>query len=631
MTISTPSTGISTTSMFNTPQAKDDVGYVTEGGASISYFDVMLNDLGGRAKQLWAIVAGSESQVVVNNGDATVAAGEAMWSDLITSDVGSLTSEYSERGATISIVSGKIAYDTSSATMQALLNSLAEGQVIEDHITYAIRLANGTLSMATLTVKLTGTNDAPVIGATSQVSGGVTETGLAADDTTPVSGPSSASGTLVATDADSGASRTWSTGAAAADSPYGSFAITTAGVWTYTLDNAAADSLAEGASATETFTVTVTDEFGATDTETVTITLTGTNDAPVIAVVGTDTASATIAETNAGLTKSGTLTVTDADTSDTVSSAVSGVVVTGTTGGLTNAALLAMLSVSPISGLAANTGDANNLGWSFNSGSQAFDFLNVGQSLVLTYTVSSTDTFGASDTQTVTVTITGTADGVTIPAVFTGADPNDFDTQATGAAGGIVVSDPGNNSSTLRGGSGNDTISANAGNDTVYGGAGADSITGDNGTDLIHGGSGNDTIAGGQDIDAIYGGSGNDVITGGSANDNIYGGYGADTLTGNSGNDAFIFLSTRDTGDTITDFVSGTDKINLAAIDANLSVGLDQAFIFGGTTATANGVWYEVSGVNSTVYVDTNGNTSDAELVFYLTGVTALVAGDFIL
>ncbi|WP_259655979.1 VCBS domain-containing protein, partial [Shewanella colwelliana] len=36
------------------------------------------------------------------------------------------------------------------------------------------------------------------------------------------------------------------------------------GVWTYTLDEAKANSLEEGATATETFTVTVTDEHGQT-------------------------------------------------------------------------------------------------------------------------------------------------------------------------------------------------------------------------------------------------------------------------------------------------------------------------------------------------------------------------------
>jgi VCBS repeat-containing protein len=691
----------------------------------------------------------------------------------------------------------------------AAADSLAEGASATETFTVTVTDEFGANDTETVTITITGTNDAPVIGDSSQVVGGVTETGLAADDTTQVSGPSTASGTMVATDADSGATLTWSTdvavvidgtftasewagatiatignggGAAyfladsnfvygafditgwtsamgadsggnllgfgvwsldngypgdgvefqqstteaawggggnsgmmngllsafridagapeasipgtlqamdsfatghrvwevkipissmaivsdtvwvvgsinfdkkthwypesfvpafdgyipvpvsapvAVDSFYGSFAITAAGVWTHTLDNAATDSLAQGESATETFTVTVTDEFGANDTETVTITITGTNDAPVIAVGGADTASATIAETNAGLTASGSLTVTDADSSDTVISAVSGVVATGTTGGLTNTALLAMLSVSPTSGLAADTGDANNLGWDFNSGSQAFDFLNVGQSLVLTYTVSSTDTFGANDTETVTITITGTADGVTIPPVVSDADPNDLDAEATGAAGGITVPSTGS-ADTLRGGSGNDSISSQGGNDTVYGGAGNDSILGNTGNDLIYGGSGNDTISGGNNNDAIYGGSGNDVITGNDNNDQIYGGHGADTLTGNDNNDTFMFLSTNDTGDTITDFNS-QDRINLSSIDANLNVLNDQSFVFGGTTATANGVWYEVSGSNSTVYVDTDGNTSGAELVVFLTGVTSLAANDFVL
>ena len=90
------------------------------------------------------------------------------------------------------------------------------------------------------------------------------------------------------------------------------------------------------------------------------------------------------------------------------------VVASGTTAGLTsdNAQLLAMLSVAPTTGSTADPGAAHNLTWTFNSTPQAFDYLAVGQSLVLTYTVQSTDssTSPLSDTQTVTITINGTSD-----------------------------------------------------------------------------------------------------------------------------------------------------------------------------------------------------------------------------
>lgn len=135
-------------------------------------------------------------------------------------------------------------------------------------------------------------------------------------------------------------------------------------------------------------------------------------------------------------------------------------------------------------------------------------------------------------------------------------------------------------------------------------------------------------------MDSIYGGSGNDIIVGGGNEDTIIGGYGADSIDAGGGNDTLKYLSVLDTGDVISGFegagVAGGDTIDFSAIDA-IAGGGDDAFVFGGTTATANGVWYATSGGNSTVYVDTDGNVSSAELVITLNSVTNLVAGDFTL
>lgn len=69
-------------------------------------------------------------------------------------------------------------------------------------------------------------------------------------------------------------------------------------------------------------------------------------------------------------------------------------------------------------------------------------------------------------------------------------------------------------------------------------------------------------ISGGNDPDFIQSGRGDDVVDGGSGADTLSGNAGDDTLTGGSFGDTFVFLR-RGGDDVITDFVSGTDKIDL--------------------------------------------------------------------
>jgi choice-of-anchor C domain-containing protein len=92
-----------------------------------------------------------------------------------------------------------------------------------------------------------------------------------------------ATGQMVSSDVDNGATVTW-THSGSETPVYGSFAITPAGVWTYAVDatpGSAADMMNEGDEYLETFGVTVTDQHGAAAIETVTVLIKGTNDSPI--------------------------------------------------------------------------------------------------------------------------------------------------------------------------------------------------------------------------------------------------------------------------------------------------------------------------------------------------------------
>ncbi|MAW89394.1 MAG: hypothetical protein CMJ42_22975, partial [Phyllobacteriaceae bacterium] len=209
--------------------------------------------------------------------------------------------------------------------------------------------------------------------------------------------------------------------------------------WTYQYSASAADQLGEGDTITSTFNVTITDSNGDSTTETITVTIVGTNDAPVIEVVGTDSESASHTEDDAGFTASGTLSVSDVDTSDVVNASVTGVAASGTGAddlpvGLDNAALLSLLTVGANPVIAGGS-TSGTIDWSFDSGGEAFDFLNDGDVLVLTYTIQVADDSGAgnaTDTQTITITITGTNDAAVVTGTSTGAVTEDAGTPATG-------------------------------------------------------------------------------------------------------------------------------------------------------------------------------------------------------
>ena len=235
------------------------------------------------------------------------------------------------------------------------------------------------------------------------------------------------------------------------------------------------------------------------------------------------------------------------------------------------------------------------------------------------------------------------------------------------------------------GNDGNNVLTGNGGSNILDGGAGNDQLYGLGGADILIGGAGNDFLDGGRGADQMLGGAGDDTYVVGHADDVVVelAGAGTDTLisylrrtvlpdnvenlqlsrngaadgignglanridgngfanvlTGGGGADRFVFDSAAGPAnvDTITDFVSGSDKLvfdnavftgigpdgALSAAAFYIGAGATQAadasdrIVF--DTATGN-LYYDADGLGGTASI----------LVAHLDGVSSLAAADVV-
>jgi fibronectin-binding autotransporter adhesin len=196
--------------------------------------------------------------------------------------------------------------------------------------------------------------------------------------------------------------------------------------WTYKIPDGAFDFLAAGEKLTLTFNAVVDNNFQPLDQTgqgTFTVTITGTNDVPVItspqqnialAIAGTGTQGGSLPAPSASTT--GTLNFTDPDLTDThsasaslVSALLNGKDIEGTTVGETVFNELKTALTATVSTATDSTGTgAGTVQWTLAS-LQVYlaDFVPKGESLVLTYAVTVTDSQGATSTQDVVFTVTG--------------------------------------------------------------------------------------------------------------------------------------------------------------------------------------------------------------------------------
>ncbi|AZE15901.1 T1SS secreted agglutinin RTX [Pseudomonas chlororaphis subsp. aureofaciens] len=409
MATTTTTSGGTTTSFSNTPQAQDDIfttgvigtssAAITEDLLGIVYLDVMSNDLGGNAKTLWSL----DNATSLSTATKIYAPADLLVQD--TSRVEATSSDTSFNGAKIWITSdGKVGYDaaTLSTAFKAQLQALAAGASLTDSFTYAIRLGNGTLSWATAQVQFAGANDSVTMSLGTQA-GTVTEDAATTASPTDLH---SATGTIAFSDVDLSDTHTASFVAAQGNATaLGNFALasvteaadTANGTvnWTYTLDNAAAQSLAQGQTVSETYVVTISDGHGSSTTQNVTITITGTNDQVQIT---SGVQSGDAKEDSGDYAASGNITFTDADLIDSHS-------VTVTPGA---SGYLGSFTTDPLND-STGTG-SGSLDWHFAVDNAALQFLGEGQTVTQTYNVA----IGDGTVQTVTITLTGTNDRPTL-------------------------------------------------------------------------------------------------------------------------------------------------------------------------------------------------------------------------
>ena len=263
---------------------------------------------------------------------------------------------------------------------------LAVGESSIIVVNYSVKDIHGATVAQSATITITGTNDAPVVGAalTSSAAEGAGSYSMSL-----LAGASDVDHNETATLSVTDVTYRLDNSAASASAPAG---ISLVGS-TLTVDpsNSAFNHLAVGAHATVTVSYNVKDAYGAVAPQSATIVINGTNDTPMVS----GTLSSTAAEGAATYTMNLLAGASDADDGETatlsvanVSYSVDGVAVPGTPAGVSLTG--GTLSVDPANG--------------------SFDHLAAGQSSTIVVSYSVKDAQGAFAAQNATITITGTND-----------------------------------------------------------------------------------------------------------------------------------------------------------------------------------------------------------------------------
>ncbi|MEL4244889.1 VCBS domain-containing protein, partial [Shewanella xiamenensis] len=239
-----------------------------------------------------------------------------------------------------------------------------------EHLTDSLTISSADGTNHTLTVTITGSNDAPM------VAHALTTTTATEDADFSFVVPA---GTFA--DIDTGDTLTLSTSSLP---PWLHFDAAT-GTFSGTPTN--------GDVGTTHVTLTATDSSGAKVSTTFELTVNNTNDVPTLNPI------ATVHTTEDGAQVTGQFTATDPDSGDTLTFSIA----------------------QPVDGLSVNTDGS----WRFDPSHASYQHLAAGQTLTLTIPVTVTDAAGATSSQDLVIKLNGSNDGATIGGVSTGSAKED--------------------------------------------------------------------------------------------------------------------------------------------------------------------------------------------------------------
>jgi VCBS repeat-containing protein len=498
------------------------------------------------------------------------------------------------------------------------VDALDDGGSLSDVFTYTVLDEDGLTASATLTIKISGTDDAPTLDAVT--AGTIAEVTQSAATT-----PSGLTGKLQGHDVDAGETLTYGieNGTAAAGTEVmlaGSFGTlyvdTVTGAYRYVPDAAAIEALDDDDQKTDSFTVTVWDGDGNPVSQTFAVNITGADDAPVLDVDGvasyslggpavavdpsitiTDVDSQTLSgatvqitanrqsgdvlnfSSQSGITGSyndttGLLTLMGAATLAQYEAALESITFGSTSSstlsrtisfqvtdsaGATSAADTALVNVSGQVDTQGPTDlrfspDLTNLG-TLESGSSLNAGASMGKFLALNDPNSSTFTYALGGANASLFSLDAGTGQLRVGASAVAANGPNSSYAIT-----VTAFDQANNSSgpiafnIWVGGTSADTFAFAGANDFIGYGL--------NGGDSITGSSGDDFIAGGGASDKIFGLTGDDTLAGGDLGDTLSGGAGNNVLYGGNGNDTFIFTNLAATSNHVMDYAANLSGNN---------------------------------------------------------------------